>query len=211
MNNLSNIIENNNILYKQNKLILKNGSLTIITGCMFSGKTTKLIELHNYLKKIKRIKCLAIKYKLDNRYSDKSEIITHDKLNIECLSCENLNELIFNTTYYNKFIKATHLFIDEAQFFENLLTWLLYFIKTHNKHIIISGLDYDYKKQPFGQINEAKYYATYVYQLKGKCNDCNNDSIYTYRKVKSDELILIGSNEYIPVCNDCWNKYSNTK
>lgn len=210
MNNLSNIIENNNISYKQ-KSISKNGSLTIITGCMFSGKTTKLIQLYENINKYKKFNCLAIKYKLDNRYTDKSEIMTHDKLNIECLSCENFNELLFNTNYYNKFIKATHLFIDEAQFFENLLTWLLYFIKTHNKHIIISGLDYDYKKQPFGQINEAKSYANYIYQLKGKCNDCNNESIYTHRKIKSNELILIGSDEYIPVCNDCWNKYSNTK
>lgn len=178
------------------------GSLTVISGCMFSGKTNKLIELYNNHNN--KENCLAINYILDNRYTDKNEIISHDNNKIPCIIINDLIELIYNTEYYNIFKKAPVIYINEAQFFQNLLKWCTYFMKIHKKHIVICGLDYDFKKQPFGDIIECQNIATKIYKLHSTCNKCGQNAIYTHRINKSQNQILIGIKEYIPVCDKCW-------
>ena len=54
------------------------GSVELIIGPMFSGKSTEL------MRKVKRYtiaqkKCLVVNYAKDNRYSTENVIATHDK------------------------------------------------------------------------------------------------------------------------------------
>ena len=49
-------------------------------------------------------------------------------------------------------------------------------------------------------------YSTNTIHTVGKCNNCDNKSLFTHRLVDDVEQVLIGSNEYIPVCEECWNK-----
>ena len=66
-------------------------TITLIYGPMFSGKTTKLIEIYENLILKDKAKCIAINYALDKRYGE-NKIISHDGLNIDCYSITNIEE-----------------------------------------------------------------------------------------------------------------------
>jgi thymidine kinase len=180
------------------------GSLEIIYGCMFSGKTTALIEKYKEMNKSNN--CLAINYIFDKRYTDEAKIVSHDKESINCICIKDLNELITNPVYHDKLAKANYIFINEAQFFTNLKKWVLYLRNAASKNIVLCGLDLDYKREKFGELMDLTIYATNTVQTFGKCHNCKNLSVFTHRLVDDKAQVLIGSSEYIPVCEECWNK-----
>ena len=67
---------------------MSNKKLELIYGCMFSGKTSKLIEIYNNLKDNNN--CLAVNYILDKRYSNEDTIVSHNKVSINCYCCKDL-------------------------------------------------------------------------------------------------------------------------
>ena len=153
------------------------GSLKIIMGPMFSGKTEMLIEEHNEeLNKLpydeSREKIAAYNYFKDTRYGD-NIISSHNGKQIPSINIQTLSE-IFN---YNKFEKKTHIFINEAQFFPDLKDTVIRLVEEHNKHVAICGLDSDFKREKFGQIWDLIPYADKVTKLYGKCNNCDNKSL----------------------------------
>ena len=182
------------------------GKLELIYGPMFSGKTTKLIERFNDLKKFS--KCLCINYALDNRYST-NKIVSHDQVEIDCIIITNFEEL-FSETNFNNFIEAQWILVNEAQFFSNLKIWTEFCIKILNKNVIVSGLDLDYKQNQFGELLDLKKLATQIYKMSGKCGNtnCRNLSKFSHRVSDNKELILIGSNEYIALCKNCYKMYN---
>lgn len=175
------------------------GKLDIIIGCMFSGKTTKIINLVNTYRSINK-KVMNINYKLDVRYGD-NQIISHDKQKILSLNVENLS--IIKGKYFELYNESDIICINEAQFFGDLKSQVLDFIYNDHKHIIISGLDGDYKQDTFGQILELIPHAENISKLSAFCKICNNGNkaFFTKRIVNNNDLVLIGGNEsYIPVC-----------
>ena len=132
------------------------GYLQILSGCMFAKKTTELINLYKE-KKEEGENVLAINYDKDTRYGS-NKIINHDGLSIPCTSIHSLDEIFrLHTTeicdveyrdYYidPKVLNAKYIFIDEAQFFQNLKSFVLTLIEKYDKHIIISGLDLDFRR-----------------------------------------------------------------
>jgi thymidine kinase len=182
--------------------------LELIVGPMFSGKTTRLIERYNELIKSGK-KCIAINYALDTRYGE-NKIVSHDGLNIDCLSIKDLDEISIDLNDNNSdFSKAEYILINEAQFFTNLKTNIMYLINISKKNVILCGLDLDYKREKFGELMDLGSIATKIEYLRGKCNTkkCNYPSQFTHRLVECDQQILIGTNEYIPVCEECYRSY----
>lgn len=176
-------------------------SLELIYGCMFSGKTTKLIERYNELKD--KYICLAINYIFDKRYTNEDKIVSHDKNDIDCICIQDLKELRENIEYSNKLDKAEFIFINEGQFFKDLRGWVLWAMQ--KKNTVLCGLDLDYKRENFGDIMNLVKNAYKVHHMKGKCDKCSSESLFTHRLVDNDNQVLIGSSEYIPVCEECWN------
>ena len=185
-------------------MLTNNGSITLIMGPMFSGKTTELINIYNETSKIYgKNKCLALNYALDKRYGN-NKIISHDGLNIDCYNIYNINDFINENQ--DIFLEANYIFINEAQFFEKLIQTILYIKNIYKKHIILCGLDLDFQRNKFGELYDLNIYANKVTYLHGKCNTigCNYLSLYSHRVVKNKEQLLIGSNEYIPLCKFCY-------
>jgi len=179
-----------------------NPSITLIYGPMFSGKTTKLIEL--YRETIaKNRKCIAINYELDTRYG-KNKIISHDGLAIDCYSITDLDDFIKNSATKDVITNADYIFINEAQFFGSIHTSVLYLNETLRKNVVLCGLDLDYKRERFGTMMELLVKATSVFKMTGKCVKCNGASCYSHRIVNSYFQILIGTSEYIPLCESCY-------
>ena len=177
-------------------------SITLIYGPMFSGKTTKLIEL--YKETIAKNKnCVAINYELDTRYG-KNKIISHDGLAITCYSITNIDDFINNSATKELISSADFIFINEAQFFESILENVLYLTNILKKNVVLCGLDLDYKRQKFGTMMDLLVKATHVFKMTGKCVKCDGASCYSHRTVNSYFQILIGTSQYIPLCETCY-------
>jgi len=195
-------------------------SLNLILGPMFAGKSTYLIDtiqtlLNNSIsdedKKNTLETILIINHSSDKRYSNESEISSHDKKKMPCVSLNNLEELFNNTNAINNIdnidnidiTKKKYIFIDEGQFFNDLYDSVKTLLIKYKKIIYIGGLDGNYKQEPFfkSRILELIPYAKTVIKLNAKCVDCNNDAPFTKRIVISEEEILVGGTDsYKPVC-----------
>ena len=68
------------------------GRITIYMGCMYSGKTSALISSCRRHLSIDR-KILVINYIADNRYSEFSEIVSHNKDKISCIKVTKLEDI----------------------------------------------------------------------------------------------------------------------
>jgi len=174
-----------------------NGKLELIIGNMFSGKSSELIRRINREKSINK-KIVVINYVGDNRYSNNS-VVTHDNLKVNCIKLEKLNEITDNMIQqYDSF------FIDEGQFFPDLYDVVKTLVDTHKKHVVISSLDGDYNRNPFGDIIKLIPLCDTLDKLKAYCCKCNNGNPapFTKRKTKTNKNVIdIGGNDkYLAVC-----------
>ena len=178
--------------------------ISLIYGPMFSGKTTKLIELYNSsVSNYGQEKCVALNYKLDTRYGI-NQIITHDGKKIDCISLIDIDDFINNEKTKSIILNAQFIFINEAQFFENIDKTVLHLHSTLGKDVILCGLDLDYKREKFGTMMNLMSSATHVFALKGTCDLCKGSSEFSHRTVKNYLQILIGYSQYIPLCKECY-------
>ena len=173
------------------------GKITLIIGCMFSGKSSEIIKIYNKYKNDKHI--LLINHKTDTRYG-LNVMSSHNKTQLPCFTCLELTKIV-GTEMYNK---ADIIMIDEAQFFPDLFEFATNSADIHNKELFIAGLDGDYKKEPFGDISKLISHCDDIIKLKAYCKYCNNknkNAIFTKRIVDNKQQLLVGGYEsYIPVC-----------
>ena len=186
--------------------MIQTGKLELIIGNMFSGKTSELIRRINREKSINK-KILVINYINDNRYSTNS-VATHDNLKINSLKLEKLNDITDNMILqYDSF------FIDEGQFFTDLYSCVKRLVDTHSKHVVVSGLDGDFARQPFGEIIKLIPICDNVDKLVAYCSKCSNGTLAPFTKRKNvnveknnKSVVDIGGIEkYIPVCRYHYN------
>lgn len=161
---------------------------------MFSGKSTELLRLF----KASCNKKLLINHSLDERYN-KNAVTTHDNKSISAVSVTKLNNIFEN---YN-IDDYEDIFIDEAQFFEDLYVSVVKLMNL-DKKIYLAGLDGDYKKELFGNGDLIKLvpYCNDIIKLKAKCYNCGADASYTF-KINRTNLgqIQVGTNvDYQPTC-----------
>jgi len=174
----------------------KCGRIDIIMGCMFSGKSTELIRLINRYKALDK-NILIINHISDDRYK-KNSIVTHNKVSINCTSLENLS----NVSKMNEYEALDVIVIEEAQFFEDLYDFVVSACDNDNKIILIGGLDGDSDRNEFGDIIKLIPKCDSVKKLYALCSLCKDGThaCFTKRLVENKSQVLIGVNEFIPVC-----------
>ena len=179
------------------------GKLILILGCMFSGKTSKLLEY--YYKYRLKYKCLLLSHEKDCRYG-KNTIATHNKFSEKSKSVSNLVDAL----EFEEYKKCNVILIDEGQFFEDLSEFVKKAVNEDNKIIIVSGLNSDYMKEPIGQVNDLIMEADDIHFQKAICHYCPQpqDAIFSLRiNTTSKEQILVGEkNNYVPVCRYHYNQ-----
>jgi thymidine kinase len=171
--------------------------IEVITGCMFAGKTTELI---NRLKNAKE-NYILIKPIIDNR--DHGDFITtHDGLKNKAIRVNRLSEI------YPLINNINLIGIDEAQFFSQDIISDLKILSSKGLRIIISGLEKDYLDNPFGSMSTIIKISSSITRLTAKCHQCNKNAIHSYRKDDNNtEQLAIGSNNlYEALCTVCLNK-----
>lgn len=171
-------------------------SLKVYIGCMFSGKTTELIREYKKWTNIGK-KVILINYSFDNRYGDDDYVYSHDKSKVPCIKTFKLNDLDDNI-----FENIDVILINEAQFFDDIIEFCIKWVDHNNKDIVVCGLDGDFQRKPFGKMSNLIAMADKTIKLTAFCSICKNGTpgIFTKRLSDEKELIVIGSDNYIPVC-----------
>ena len=181
---------------------VKSGYLEIFLGPMFSGKTSKLLELHKQCTYC-NIPVAVINHSSDNRYSSSSMLSSHDKIMIPCIQSTKLVDIWTTTVLKN----ADVILINEGQFFDDLYECVSDMLNK-NKSVYISGLDGDFERKRFGQMLDLIPLCDKVTKLTSLCSMCKNGQpgIFSKRISSETQQTLIGSDNYIPVCRACFDK-----
>ena len=202
----------------------KSGYLKIIIGPMFSGKTTALLNIYKECL-LSNTAVSIINYEMDKRYHE-TFLTSHNNEQVECIQTNylkdvwkineimNLSELIDVNLYLNnkKIFYSDVILINEAQFFPDLFEVVLNMLK-NNKKVYLCGLDGDFNRNKFGQIFDLIPFCDDIEKLKSKCHYCLNNkeetkAIFSIRLSKEIEQIVIGNDNYKPVCRNCYEKYN---
>ena len=172
------------------------GKIELILGPMFSGKSTRLIELmRKYVYKAK--KTIMVKYYAGQRYSQKSEVVTHDLIKYDSINCKILRNS------FDTFKEYDVIGIDEGQFFADLVE-VCEELALMGKIVLIAALNGDFRMEPFPVIQRIIAKADKIKLLKAYCFNCHKDAKFSLRIVQSNETVLIGAGEsYKPACREC--------
>jgi len=179
----------------------KTGYLELFIGPMFSGKTSKLLEVYKQYT-FCNVTTSVINHSKDIRYHD-SMLSTHDKIMIPCIQSNNITDII-----NNKYIISSEvIIINEGQFFEDLYECVTILLE-RNKKIYIAGLDGDFERKKFGQILDLIPLCDKVTKLTSLCSICKNGSpgIFSLRLSNEKKQTLVGIDNYIPVCRKCYEE-----
>ncbi|MBL7812729.1 MAG: thymidine kinase [Bacteroidetes bacterium] len=174
------------------------GDFTLIYGCMFSGKTTKMIELYHQ-SGVEFHEKIAIKPLLDNRYSP-DKINAHSGLQMPGHRITRAEELF---PLAGEGIKEVY--IDEVQFFQKNIADTIIGLTMQGIHVFAAGLDTDYLGNPFGEFPRLYRMANTRIRLEARCQVCGKPARYTYRTTASDAIIAVGhADMYEARCGAHW-------
>ena len=177
----------------------KTGSIEVIAGSMFSGKTEELIRRLKRAK-IARLNVEIFKPAIDTRYSV-AEVVSHDENSILSTPVESSGNIMLLTG------DVDVIGIDEAQFFDNGLIDVSITLANMGIRVIIAGLDMDFKGKPFGPIPGLMAVADHITKVHAICMRCGDVAQFSHRLSKADKLVLLGEkDEYEPLCRSCFTK-----
>ncbi|MBJ04607.1 MAG: thymidine kinase [Flavobacteriales bacterium] len=175
--------------------------IEVITGCMFSGKTTALFSRL----KSSRDTPLLVKPLIDDRESG-NIISTHSGIKLKAIRVNHLSDI------FNLISKNTILGIDEAQFFPNTIIRDLKLLKNINVKVIIAGLDKDYLNNNFEIMNQIISLSDHVTRLYAECK-CGHKANFSYRKNQlfTDQVLIGDKDVYEALCENCFMQKQKNK
>lgn len=170
------------------------GSVEVITGSMFSGKTDELIRRLRRAT-IARQKVQVFKPAVDNRYNHE-KVTSHagsdyDARPVRCAA--DIPEALEPDT--------TVVAIDEAQFFDLDITTVVQDLANRGMRVIVAGLDTDFRGEPFGPIPTLMAQAEQVDKLQAICMECGEPATRSQRLVNgrparyNDPVVIVGASE----------------
>jgi thymidine kinase len=192
--------------------------LEIILGSMYSGKTSRIVEIYKQCK-FCDISVAVINHSIDNRYDD-DLLSTHDHVKIPCIKTEKLFDVWSHYIDMENNVKniprikdkfkifiSNVILINEGQFFPDLEEFVKKLLE-NGKKIYICGLDGDFKRNKFGQILDLIPLCDKVIKLTSLCSICKDGTAGIFSKRITSENIqtVVGSDNYIPVCRNCYEK-----
>ena len=170
------------------------GSIEIIVGSMFCGKTEELIRRLRRAT-ITKQKVQVFKPKIDNRYAEE-KVTSHAGANFDALSIQyakDILELLEEDT--------TVVAIDETQFFDSDIVPITQQLADRGIRVIAAGLDMDFRGEPFGPIPILMSKAEEVSKLHAICVICGEEASRTQRLVDNlparydDPVVIVGASE----------------
>lgn len=171
------------------------GSIEVICGPMFSGKTEELIRRVRRAQ-IARQKVQIFKPAIDDRYHE-SNVVSHSAQEIQAQPVKDSLEIL------KKLFDSTRVVaIDEVQFFDESIHKVVSKLARRGIRVILAGLDQDYKGNPFGSIPQLLAMADSVDKIQAICTVCGGPASKTYRKFdqKEDQVVVGEADIYEARC-----------
>ncbi|MGD1997532.1 MAG: thymidine kinase [Candidatus Dependentiae bacterium] len=184
------------------------GRLDIICGSMFSGKTEELMRRLRHAEFAKK-NVLTLKHLIDSRAHHQC-ILSHDGQERSAHPIDNTPQGI--KKIFDLVTPATDVVgIDEVQFFPQEVIGVILTLVNQGVQVIASGLDLDFRGEPFGLMPTLMAYADSVVKLQAVCSSCGAQSHFSQRIINGqpasydDPIILVGAAEsYEPRCRSCF-------
>jgi len=180
------------------------GTLEVICGSMFSGKSEELVRRLRRAEYAQQ-KVKAFKPSLDTRRS-LNALTSHSGDVFGALPLEHPEEMMTHIS-----ASTTVIGIDEVQFFPSSIIGLIASLIEQEKRVIVAGLDLDFRGLPFGCVPTLMALADQVTKLKAICIACGADAHFTQRLVDGkpacydDPTVLVGAQEaYQARCRECY-------
>lgn len=183
---------------------MSSGKLEVITGPMYSGKTSELIRRINRAKVAgQTVKCF--KPVIDDRYSE-TEIGSHDGEKVDAYLVKDSNQL---TSHVQE--KDDVVVVDEANFFDSRLIPDLQSLAYQGYRVIAAGTDQTFRGTPFTPVGGLMAVADRVDKLQAVCQRCGEDASMNQRldedgnpaHVDEPTVKVGGDNIYEARCRDC--------
>jgi len=170
------------------------GSIEVITGSMFSGKTDELIRRLRRAT-IAKQKVQVFKPAIDNRYAVQ-KVTSHAGSDFAAVPIEHASDIL-------ELLEAntTVVAIDEAQFFDITIAEIAQNLANRGLRVIVAGLDTDFRGEPFGPIPTLMAQAEQVDKLQAICMICGEPATRTQRLVNGhpahyhDPIVIVGASE----------------
>lgn len=172
----------------------KSGSVEVITGSMFSGKTEELIRRLRRAR-IAKQQVQVFKPSLDTRYGQ-DQLASHSGAAFDASPIERAQD-IFERLEQDTTVVA----IDEAQFFDDELAQVVSNLADQGLRVIVAGLDTDFRGEPFGPLPAIMAQAERVDKLHAICMVCGGPASRTQRLIdgspaRYDEpVVIVGADE----------------
>ena len=160
------------------------GSIEVICGCMFSGKTEELIRRLRRAT-IAKQKVEIFKPAIDKRYDD-DDVVSHNKTAIRSTPVQFASDILLLTG------ESDVIGIDEAQFFDEQIVDVCRKLANSGKRVIVAGLDMDANGQPFGPMPYLLAIAEFVTKLHAICAISGSLASFSYRLTDSEKTVVVG-------------------
>lgn len=184
------------------------GSIEIICGPMFSGKSEELIRrLRRAI--IARQPVVVYKPIIDNRF-DLSAVVSHSQHKIASVAVTNAHEL---EQHLQSLPQAMVIGIDEAQFFDADLVQVVEKGVARGLRVILAGLDQDYLGKPFGPMPILLAIADSISKQTAVCISCGAPATKTQRinngqdpcaELKEGHFLVGAADSYEARCRSCY-------
>ncbi|MBX9692138.1 MAG: thymidine kinase [Cyanobacteria bacterium] len=171
--------------------------LEVIVGCMSAGKSSELIRRIERAR-LAYLPTITVRPRTDTR-SKPNCVESRNGLASQAIVVDEAKDILKYSSH------AVVIGVDESQFFNNDLIPVVQTLLRQKKKIIASGLDLDYRGEPFGPVPQLMAMADRVDKLLAVCRKCGSDfACRTQRMVHSDEQILVGDCQYEARCIHCF-------
>ena len=185
----------------------KDGWIEVICGPMFAGKTEELLRRVRRLEYAKK-NIVVFKPLMDNRFAD-DEVVSHNNSRTKSVN------ISFARQIFDHIDKETQVVaIDEIQFLDSEAVAICEYLASRGVRVMVSGLDKDFRGEPFSFMPKLLSLAEYVTKLTAICVKCGIPATRTQRIVDgkpakyNDPIVLIGAQEsYEARCRSCHKVY----
>ena len=180
------------------------GTIEVIAGVMFSGKSEELLRrVRRAL--IARRKVQVFKSHLDDRYGGTYRVSSHSGVEFEAIPVDNAAEIMRQTRPDTEMVA-----IDEAQFLDRDILEVVTALASRGVRVIVAGTDTDFRGEPFGRMGDLMAIAEQVDKLSAicvVCGDlaCRNQRLVDGKPARWDSpTIQVGGGEaYEARCRRC--------
>jgi len=179
-------------------------SLELLIGPMFAGKSSAIQSI------VRRHRALGwtvfvITHSMDTRYSDSPMIVNHDQQSMPAVA----NNTLMPLQNHSEYKTSKLVIIEEAQFFPDLVEFVLHVVDVERKHCVVVGLDGDADRKPFGSVLNLIPYCDKVTKMTALCKWCadGTPALFSFaHKVDETSTIVTGApcvggeERYVPLC-----------